>query len=215
MKFLRNSIWALTGLIIALPLTAFVIVHWYQNKYESLPFFGGYDANTKGIAVQHSTDDFAFQDQDGETFSSEAIKNKIVITNFFFTSCTSVCPNMMSHVKKLQDDLINDNQIAFISFTVDPVKDSASRLKWYCNQYHISNRNWNLMTGNKREIYKLARKSFFLSAGDGDGGENDFIHSDQLVLVDKNKHIRGYYDGTDDKALEQIKHDIKKLEYEN
>ncbi len=215
MKFLRSSIWVFTGLLITVPLTAFVMVHWYQNKYDRLPFFGGYDVSANGISVQHTTNDFEFENQDGKKFSSDKIKNKIVIVNFFFTSCKSVCPNMMIHVKKMQENFLNDSAIAFVSFTVDPETDSTARLKWYCREYHIDNNNWNLLTGDKREIYKLARKSFYLSAGDGDGGKDDFIHSDQLVLIDKSKHIRGYYDGTDDTALKQLNYDIKKLENEN
>jgi len=215
MNFFRKSIWILTGLLIAIPFFVFAIVHWYENKFDKLPVFGKMEMQKNGVLAQHEIENFEFKNQDGKLFSSNELEKKIVVANFFFTSCPSICPNMMKHVKLIQNDFLKDNRVAFISFTVDPLRDSAKRLKWYSCKFNINNYHWNLLTGDKREIYKLARKSFYLTADDGDGGENDFIHSDQLVLIDGNKHIRGYYNGTDDKSTEQLKQDIKKLEHEN
>lgn len=215
MHFVRRSIWILTGFLVAVPFFLFAIVHWYENKFDKLPVLGKLEMNKNGVLAQHEIADFTFQNQDGRLFSSGELKNKIVVANFFFTSCPSICPNMMNHVKQIQDEFLKDNRVAFISFTVDPLRDSAKRLKWYSCKFNINNYDWNLLTGNKIEIYRLARKSFYLTTDDGDGGENDFIHSDQLVLIDANKHIRGYYNGTDDNSTEQLKQDIKKLEHEN
>jgi len=215
MHFLRRSIWILTGFLVAVPFFLFAIVHWYENKYDRLPVFGKLEINGNGALLEHEVANFAFENQDGKSFSSNELKNKIIVANFFFTSCPSICPNMMKHIKSIQDEYLKDQKVAFISFTVDPVRDDVKRLKWYSCKYNINNYDWNLLTGDKREIYKLARKSYYLTADDGDGGENDFIHSDQVVLVDAKKHIRGYYNGIDDISTKLLKQDIKKLEHEN
>jgi protein SCO1/2 len=215
MKLRQQSIWLLTLLLVSVPVVVFGIVQWYQHRFDRLPVLGGYDINQNGMPVKHAISSFEFKNQDNQLFSSESVGSRILVVNFFFTSCAGICPNMMKHVKKVQEYFNNDSNLFFISITVDPNRDSAARLKWYASQYDIESNKWSLLTGNKKEIYKLARKSFYLSANEGDGGENDFIHSEQLVLVDKNKHIRGYYDGTDNDAMEKLKFDIKKLEYEN
>lgn len=196
-----------------MPLLVYATVNWYQNEYESLPVLGA-DELINGVVQQHHIDSFTFINQDGKLFSSEELKNKIVLANFFFTGCGSVCPKMMSHVKAVQQRFSNDPKLAIISFTVDPQRDNVEKLKAYALHYNINNSQWNLLTGNKRGIYRLARKSFYLTATDGDGGDDDFIHSEQLVLIDKQQRIRGYYKGTDDKETEALKKDILKLEYE-
>jgi len=214
MKQFKRSIWLITSILIAVPLIAFSIVHWYQRSYDQLPVLGKTTINSKGEIIQHQISSFTMRDQDNQVYSSDALKNKIVLVNFFFTACSSVCPKMMKHVKKIQDAFADDTSLAIISFTVDPKRDDPQRLNMYSSRYKINKKQWNLLTGDKREIYKLARNSFYLTATDGDGGDNDFIHSDQVILVDKHQHIRGYYDGTDDKAMNDLQNDIKKLEYE-
>ncbi len=121
----------------------------------------------------------------------------------------------MMNMKKVQNAYNNDDKIVFTSFSVNPEADSAARLKKYVSQFNISTDNWDLLTGNKKEIYKLARNSFLVVATNGDGGPTDFIHSDKLILIDKQKRIRGYYDGTSEKETNDLIHDIKKLKNEN
>lgn len=216
MNFLRKSIWLLTAFLIAVPLVVFGIVYWYQDNYDKLPVFGGNEINNKGIEIQHIIAGFELKNQAGNMFNYDAVaKNKTMVANFFFTSCGIVCPKMMDNLKQVQQAFLQDTNIAFISITVDPVRDSAARLKSYAQLHHINNFNWNLLTGDKKEIYKLARKNFYLTANDGDGGEDDFIHSEQLILIDKYKHIRGYYSGTDKREIQQLISDIKKLKHEN
>src|SRR5690606_15218278 len=104
--------------------------------------------------------------------------------------------------------------LLFASFSVDPYRDSVEILQKFSRKYELDNRNWDLITGDKKTIYKLARNSFMLVAADGDGGPEDFIHSEKLVLVDTEKRIRGYYNGTDEKEVTQLIRDIKKLKDE-
>ncbi len=109
----------------------------------------------------------------------------------------------------------NDKQVQLLSFTVDPKRDSAEKLLQYATMRNDIMTNWEFLTGDKKDIYQLARKHFFLTAAEGDGGEEDFIHSDKIVLEDAQHKIRGYYDGTSDIETQQLIHDIKKLEDEN
>ena len=122
---------------------------------------------------------------------------------------------MTKSLIRIQEAFKTDAEILISSFTVDPERDSSAQLKKYARQYNVDTRNWNLLTGDKKEIYKLARNSFMLVATDGDGGPDDFIHSESLVLIDKQKKIRGYYNGTSNDEVNQLIIDIKKLKHEN
>jgi protein SCO1/2 len=124
-----------------------------------------------------------------------------------------ICPKMVRNLKKVDTALENRYNILFNMFSVDPARDSVQQLKAFAERFAIHS-DWNLLTGNKATIYKLARKSFAVTAEDGDGGEHDFIHSDKLVLIDARQQIRGYYSGTLDKDIQQLIQDIKKLHNE-
>jgi protein SCO1/2 len=120
----------------------------------------------------------------------------------------------MKNLQKLQTRLKTDTTLLINSFTVDPESDSVTQLKEYAIRFQYDLHNWNLLTGAKKDIYRLARNSFDVAATDGDGGETDFIHSEQIILVDKQLRIRGYYKGTDETQVDQLANDIKKLENE-
>lgn len=199
---------------IVIPVLIFAMVIMLKNKYEKLPVYDSTFNTNKEDNIPHFIKPFNLINQDGKMFSDKDVRNKIYVADFFFTSCISSCPKMTNNLKLVQDVLKNNKNISIISFTVDPETDSVKRLKWYAHLFKINNNNWNLLTGNKKEIYRLARESFYVSASDGDGGAQDFIHSDKLVLVDKQQQIRGYYTGTDRNSIEQLIHDIKKLEDE-
>ena len=201
--------------IIVAPVLLAVSVTAFKKKYERLPVYGETGIKTANIETAHAIEPFSLQNQDQKIFTIRDIDNKITVADFFFTSCTSVCPKMTMNLKRVADAFTEDTTVALISFSVDPETDNPERLNWYVHQLNINTAHWDFLTGSKQEIYKLARKSFFLTASDGDGGPNDFIHSDKLVLIDKERRIRGYYSGTDANAVEQLILDIKKLKYEN
>ena len=152
--------------------------------------------------------------QDGEVRSSKEWDGKIVVADFFFTTCPTICPKMTASLKRVSE-VYNDGEVKISSFTVDPERDDPKKLTAYIKKFNLPVQNWDLLTGSKKEIYKLARNSFMLVATDGDGGPGDFIHSENLVLADKKKRIRGYYDGTSNKEVDQLIIDIKKLKNEN
>ena len=200
--------------VVALPFLAFTIVSWYTVVFEKLPVYGE-SKKMSGKKIEHRIADFSLTNQDGKTVTPEVWKNKIVVANFFFTRCPSICPRMMTNMKKAEEYFSSDPAIAFTSFSVDPENDNNGLLRSYASSLNIHLDNWNLLTGDKKEIYKLARNSFLVVATNGDGGPTDFIHSDKLVLIDKQKRIRGYYDGTNEKEVNDLIHDIKKLKDEN
>ena len=194
-------------MVFIIPVSAWALLNWYEKKVQGLPVMG----KTK----EHRIGDFQLINQDGQLKSTADWNDKIVVADFFFTHCPTVCPKMTKSLIRIQEAFKTDAEILISSFTVDPERDSSAQLKKYARQYNVDTRNWNLLTGDKKEIYKLARNSFMLVATDGDGGPDDFIHSESLVLIDKQKKIRGYYNGTSNKEVNQLIIDIKKLKHEN
>jgi protein SCO1/2 len=201
----KHFIWLFVALIVGVPLIVFTGVKWYENKYQQLPMLGG---------PEHRIGDFNLVNANNQKITIDDWNDKIVVADFFFTHCGTVCPKMTKNMKKVQDAFPADEQLVLNSFSIDPERDNPARLTSYASKYNIDQRNWNLITGDKREIYRLARKSFLVTATDGDGGDDDFIHSEQFVLIDKQKKIRGFYTGTDDEAVSQLISDIRKLKNE-
>ena len=201
----KHSIWLFVAVVVMLPILAFAVVDWYEKNYQQLPIFG---------SNQHTISDFKMTNQQGRIITNKNWEGKIIVADFFFTHCPSICPKMTRNLKTVQQNFLNDGQVQINSFSVDPERDSVGRLSFYASQFNIKNDNWNLLTGSKKDIYRLARKSFLVVATDGDGGPNDFIHSDRLVLVDTKKRIRGFYDGTNESETGQLIKDIRKLKAE-
>lgn len=193
-------------MVFIIPVSAWALLNWYEKKVQALPIMG----KTK----EHRIGDFHLTNQDGKVKSTADWNDKIVVADFFFTHCPSICPQLTKSLQRIQEAYKTDPEIFFSSFTVDPERDSSAQLKKYAGKYNLDTRNWNLLTGDKKEIYKMARNSFMIVATDGDGGPDDFIHSEKLVLVDKEKRIRGYYDGTSNEEVNQLIRDIKKLQHE-
>ena len=212
-KLYRQKTILIALAMLLLPLLAFALVNWWENKYDRLPVLGPV-TQIDGKAMTHYVHSFELTNQDGQLFRSSVWQNKIVIVNFFFTRCGSICPKMTKHLQSVANAFSADSTIRIVSLTVDPDRDTPVVLQQYAVAYTMDNRQWTLLTGNKKSIYRLARKDFFLTATDGDGGENDFIHSDQLVLLDGHQQIRGYYSGVDDSQVAQLIHDINKLRHE-
>lgn len=158
----------------------------------------------------HLVNEIALQNQLGQTVHlNESLKGKILVVNFFFTSCTTICPEMMKNMKMLNKAFIkNDTSMQFISISVDPVTDSVSRLRHYADKMDANHDKWYFLTGDKKEIYEYARKELRLDLTEGNGGEEDFIHPDQFVLIDKYRNIRGYYNGLDSDKVRVCAEDI-------
>ena len=172
------------------------------------------DASVKHIQKDHKIADFSLINQNGETITKKNYEGKIYVADFFFTRCQTICPIMTYNMSELQSYYKNDSDIMFLSHSVTPVIDSVSVLKTYAINKGVIDEKWNITTGTKKHIYELARKSYFAVLDQGNGDENDFIHTEQFVLVDKEQRIRGYYDGTEKKDMEKLKNDIVLLKQE-
>lgn len=168
----------------------------------------------KHITKDHTIADFELTNQNGEIITNNTYKNKIYVADFFFTRCQTICIAMAYNMSELQDFYKNDKDIMFLSHSVTPVIDSVSVLKEYAERKGVVDGKWNVTTGSKQHIYELARKSYFAVLDEGNGDENDFIHTEQFVLVDKDRRIRGYYDGTEKEDMEKLKNDIVLLKDE-
>lgn len=175
------------------------------------------DFSVKNITKNHTIADFELINQNGEIITQKDYKDKIYIADFFFTRCTNICLAMAYNMSELQEFYKDDDDILFLSHSVTPVIDSVAVLKEYAINKGVIDGKWNVTTGDKKHIYELARKSYFAVIEDGDGGEDDFIHTEQFILVDKQRRIRGFYDGTDKKDMEKLKQDmvLLKAEYED
>ena len=158
----------------------------------------------------HKISDFSLTNQNGEIVTQKKYDNKIYVADFFFTTCQSICPVMTKNMKDLQYKLIEDSEILLLSHTVFPEIDSVEVLKKYAIDNSVIDSKWDLVTGDKKEIYDLARKSY-LAAKDNDFSEYDIIHTENFVLIDKKKQIRGFYDGTDKEEINRLINDIKIL----
>ena len=162
----------------------------------------------------HKIAPFSLTNQNGLTVTEKDYMNKIYVADFFFTTCPSICPKMTENMGLIQENIKTDNQVLLLSFSVTPEIDSVQQLKRYAIEKGVIDSKWNLLTGDKKEIYELARKSYLAVKSNGDGGEHDMIHTENFILVDPEKRIRGFYDGTDINAMDELLSDIKVLQME-
>ena len=167
------------------------------------------------IPIYEIISDFSLINQNGKTITQEDYKDKIYVADFFFTTCQTICPIMTDNMLEVQNKLKNDSTITLLSHSVTPEIDSVAQLKKYALKKGVDDTKWNLVTGEKKEIYKLARKSYLAVKTDGNGDQYDMIHTENFILVDKKKRIRGFYDGTDDLDIERLLKDIEILKREN
>ena len=172
------------------------------------------DESIQYIKKYHRIGDFSLTNQNNKNISHLDYDDHIYVADFFFTTCPSICPIMTENMVYLQS-LVNDlSEVKLLSFSVTPEIDTPEVLKAYAQQKGINDSRWNLLTGDKKEIYKLARQSYLVVQEDGNGDEHDMIHTENFVLIDKQRRIRGYYDGTQREDMEQIRADIDILRQE-
>jgi len=159
----------------------------------------------------HHIADFNLINQNGKTITQNDYKDKIYVADFFFTTCQTICPIMTDHMYLIQKEIINDNDIMLLSHSVTPKIDSVAQLKRYAKLKGVNDAKWNLVTGDKKQIYELARKSYLAVKTDGNGDAFDMIHTENFMLIDKERQIRGFYDGTNPEAIKELLADISIL----
>lgn len=203
-----------------------IAYHFTSSKKEKpLPIINPIDVNEEMVdpemlrlGIGHHIGRFSFQNQDAKVISTKDMKGKIAVVEYFFTTCKSICPIMNMNMQRVNEAFKNENDVRIFSFTVDPETDDVPQMKKYAASHQATSGKWHFLTGKKEDLYALARKSFFVlkpaeAQNLGDAG-SDFIHTNNFVLVDKQLRIRGYYDGTSEKEVNQLISDIKRLQKE-
>ena len=223
MKLFRKRDFITVGFILAFSAIAITLFYTILKPVETLPIYQPAEVNEKlvdssviHVSKYHKISDFELTNQNGLKITQEYYNNKIYVADFFFTTCQDICPIMTKNMYKLQEELKNENDILFLSHTVIPEVDTVQQLKKYAVENNVDDSKWNLVTGEKKQIYGLARKSY-LAVEDAKYGKFDMIHTENFMLIDKQKQIRGFYDGTKDEEIEQLISDIKilkKLNYD-
>jgi len=206
--------------LVMLGISAVIIVLFYNalQPKKTLPVYQPADFNPELVAPElshvkkyHTISDFSLINQNGDTITQQDYNDKIYIADFFFTTCLTICPIMTGNMEYLQEQILDDPQVLLLSHSVTPEIDSVPRLKEYALEKGVIDSKWNLVTGDKKQIYELARKSYLAVKTDGDGGPFDMIHTENFILVDQNKRIRGTYDGTKKEEMERLLEDLKIL----
>lgn len=185
-----------------------------QKPLRYLPIFGEkeYEAkNGKTDTIFHTIQNFSFINQDGKTVTEKDFEGSVYVTDFFFTTCHTICPIMSTQMERVASNFKGNAEVKFLSHTVDPEIDTVDQLKAYAIKHNADVKQWMFVTGEKKALYEIARTSYLLDASEGNGGPDDFIHTQNFALIDKNKHIRGYYDGTDSAQMNQLIKDIDLL----
>ena len=211
-KYFKSRV-PLVFFILIMPLLFYLFV-----SKEKLPVYNPADLNPELVdsslhatESNHTVSDFRLINQNGDTITQETYKNKIYIVDFFFTRCPSICPVMSMNMEKLQERFLNSKKVMLLSISVTPKMDSVPILKTYAERYHANALKWNITTGDKNHIYQLARKSYFAVNDYNDGLLQDFVHTSNFVLIDTQKQIRGIYDGTMAKEIDELTTDIDLL----
>ena len=190
-----------------------------KEKTEKLPFYNTADFTAEWIDAGnaaypkiHTIDTFSFKNQLGHIVNKDSLNGHVYLANFFFCSCPGICPKMVSNLNVLQNAFVKEPQVKIVSFTVMPWRDSVKILYNYGLAHHINPNKWYLLTGNKDQIYKLGRLSYFSEKKAGlNKGPDDFLHTESLLLIDKKSRIRGIYSATDTAQIRRAEEDVRVL----
>tara|TARA_B110000014_G_C20033595_1_gene536865 strand:+ start:67 stop:732 length:666 start_codon:yes stop_codon:yes gene_type:complete len=217
MKLFRKRDLITIAIFLIFGIIAVSIFYSILKPQPNLPIYQPADVNAKLVDTSivhkikyHTISDFSLINQNGDTITQNFYNDKIYVADFFFTTCQTICPIMTKNMKEIQDKLINDKEILLLSHSVTPEIDSVGQLKKYAIANKINDDKWNLVTGDKKQIYNLARKSY-LAVEDSEFGNFDMIHTENFMLIDKKRQIRGFYDGTEKNEIIRLLSDIEIL----
>ncbi len=167
-----------------------------------------------GDTIYHQIASFNLTNQIGQVVNQNTTKNKIYIANFFFATCQSICPMMSNQLQEVQKAFLADDSVLILSHSVNPLHDTVAVLNNYADTYGAKTNKWHLLTGNKKQIYDLAKTSYLVNAFEDDGSPEGFLHSELFLLIDKKARIRGMYDGTNTAEVKKLIEDVKLLKQE-
>lgn len=219
----NKAIYALM-LAVLLPLLCYLVVKAYSGSAVDMPRHYLPDTVVSNVkhgkrvsdTIWHQLPEFSLRNQQGQTVSWKDIGDKIVVADFFFTRCPTICPRMTLNMKWVQESITNSRRVGdqtpdfvhFLSFSIDPERDSVPQLKRWADRFQINPEQWWLLTGEKKDIYNMAINEMKLGIMDGHGVDTSFFHSDHFVLIDGHRRVRGYYDGLDSLSLRHLSSDI-------
>ena len=185
-----------------------------QKKSSVLLPIYGEKKIISGNTIYHQIASFNLTNQIGQVVNQNTTKNKIYIANFFFASCQSICPMMSNQLQEVQKAFLADDSVLILSHSVNPLHDTVAVLSNYGDTYGAKTNKWHLLTGNKKQIYDLAKTSYLVNAFEDDGSPEGFLHSELFLLIDKKARIRGMYDGTNTAEVKKLIEDVKLLKQE-
>ena len=205
-------------LFIVVALVAIVIGYFLLKPSDELPVYHPnqldqrlVDPSLKGAKGEHHISDFHLIDQFGGNFTLNDVGDRIIVADFFFTTCATICPKMTVQMERVQEAYKAEDKLLLLSHSVTPEMDSVPVIAAYAELHNADPKRWRFLTGDRKQIYALARKSYFAAMDEGDGGPDDFVHTENFVLVDTKRRIRGFYDGTNVKDVDRLIGDIAKL----
>ncbi len=190
-------------------LVALLVFSCSQEK--KLPFLGPKQVNTKGDTVYHQIPAFRFLNQDSVFVSEKDVEGKVYVADFFFTTCPTICPKMKTQMLRIYERYKDRDEVRILSHSIDPDFDTPNVLKDYATRLQVKAPKWNLLTGDKAAIYTLGQKSYMVSAQEDPNEAGGFVHSGAFILVDKNRHVRGIYDGTVEAEVNHLLEDMEIL----
>ncbi|MEM6644049.1 MAG: SCO family protein [Bacteroidota bacterium] len=180
------------------------------GKESELPILG-HKIYEEHDTIYHTVDHFVLLDQDSTLVSNETLSNKVYVADFFFTSCPTICPKMKAEMLRVYNEFEDQPQLTILSHTIDPEYDTIPLLKDYAKRLGADSQRWKFLWGDQDDIYELAEKSYMSIADEDGAAPGGFVHSGAFLLVDKERRIRGMYDGTDADQVDVLINDIKKL----
>ncbi|UHG89369.1 SCO family protein [Spirosoma oryzicola] len=185
---------------------------------DKLPILGQREAITKTVngksvtdSVYHTIPDFKFVSQYGDTVTAKNLARKIYVADFFFTTCPTICPKMKVQLKRVYEKFKGNSDVALLSHTINPDHDSVAVLKEFADNLGVTGKQWLFVTGDREKIYDIGQNSYMVTAQQDSSAPGGVVHSGAFILVDKDKHIRGIYDGTTEKGVDNLMNDMDRL----
>ena len=207
--------------LVVFTVVSFIILMLFYNALlpvEKLPVYQPAMVNFELVdsTIQHQKKfhriaDFSLTNQNGKTITHNDFGGKIYVADFFFTTCPSICITMTDNLLKVQEKIRNNPNVMLLSHSVTPEIDSVTQLKKYAVEKGVIDQKWHLVTGDKKVIYELARKSYLAVKEDWDGGDFDMIHTENFILIDPQRRVRGFYDGTDSEEIKRLLEELEIL----
>ncbi len=194
------------------------LIYSQLKPTKTLPIYNPADVNPElvdstmqYISKYHTIADFSFVNQNGDTITQKDYEGKIYVADFFFTTCGSICPKMTANLEEVQKAVLNNPKVKLLSHTVFPETDSIPVLKAYAVKHGVVDSKWNLVTGDKKKIYEMARKSYLAVKLGRPDQLYDMVHTENFILVDQKRRVRGFYDGTKKEDIQKLIEDISFL----